>query len=92
METSTEGNKLGRPKEEFSDFEKEFPQWHNHIITMYEKGASDVEIKAYIADRRGSLSNDLWYRWMDQEPIFSETIKKGRLQSQAWWEKKGGQT
>ena len=88
-ETYTEDSKAGRPKSEFSDFEKEHPYWKNNVIQDYEMGASDVEIKAYISRLRRSFSNDLWIRWMEEEPKFSETIKNGRLQSEAWWQRNG---
>ena len=38
---------------------------------------------------RGSFSNDLWDRWMKDEPQFSETIKFGKLLSQSWWANQG---
>lgn len=60
-----------------------------HILEEYKAGASDEETKAYIWGERGSFSNDLWDRWLIEEPIFSETIKKGRELSKAWWLKEG---
>lgn len=75
----------GRPKAEF-----DLPEgWHKTVLKMYSDGASDVEVKAYIYNVRGSLSNDLWQRWLDEEPQFSETIKMGRLLCEAWWSKTG---
>jgi hypothetical protein len=75
----------GRPKEIF-----DLPQdWYNKILSLYQEGASDVEIKALIYQWRGSFSNDLWDRWIQEEEQFSETIKIGKLISEAWWSKSG---
>ena len=63
--------------------------WYNDILNEYKEGASDVEIKAMIYEWLGSFSNNLWDRWMSDEPEFWETIKKGRALSEAWWTKKG---
>jgi hypothetical protein len=76
----------GRPQSDLTTLPE---NWADVILELYREGASDVEVKATIADWRGSFSNDLWCRWMDEEPIFSETIKKGKLLSAAWWEQKG---
>jgi hypothetical protein len=76
---------MSRPKSEFDLAE----DWQKEVLSMYDKGASDVEIKAHIYNIRGSLSNDLWDRWMDEEPEFSETIKMGKMLSEAWWSKEG---
>ena len=76
---------MARPKENI-----DLPEgWSIKIIDLYKKGASDVEIKALIYDWRDSFSNNLWDRWMQEEPAFWETIKKGRRLSAAWWEKNG---
>jgi hypothetical protein len=58
--------------------------WSELTIEMYAEGASDVEIKAML-----HIYNDLWTRWLKDEPEFSETIKYGKQLSQAWWESKG---
>jgi hypothetical protein len=75
----------GRPISEF-----DLPEgWQNTILEMYKEGASDVEVKAVIYELRGSFSNDLWERWMEEEDEFSETIKVGKMLSAAWWQKSG---
>lgn len=78
-------NGVGRPLEPL-----QLPEgWGQQILSLYTEGASDVEVKAQIIEWRGSISNDLWKRWLKDEPEFSETIKKGRQISAAWWERNG---
>lgn len=75
----------GRPQEPCKLTNQDFEE----ILLLYKEGASDVEIKALIYDKRGRFSNDLWDRWLEDEEIFSEIIKRGRILSQLWWEKQG---
>lgn len=76
----------GRPVETINDLPE---KWYNDLLELYKEGASDVEIKALIYTWRGSFSNDLWERWLKDEPQFSETIKVGKMLSEAWWHKSG---
>lgn len=78
-------NDVGRPKEALILWDG----WYTDILALYEVGASDVEIKAFIYSKRGSFSNDLWDRWMKEEEQFSETIKVGKMLSEAAWTKQG---
>lgn len=77
--------KVGRPKKALDLWKG----WANDILDLYVEGASDVEIKALVWKKKGSFSNDLWNRWMDEEEEFSQTIKMGRTFAKAWWERKG---
>lgn len=76
----------GRPQENIDSLPKE---WYIEVLELYRDGGSDAEVKAMIYEWRGTFSNDLWDRWMNQVPEFSETIKKGRILSEAWWTKNG---
>lgn len=76
----------GRPKSKLDGLPKD---WMRQVIGQYAIGAADVEIKALIYEWRGTFSNDLWDRWMKEEPIFSETIKSGRMLAEAWWQGTG---
>ena len=70
-------------KKTISDLPK---NWQEDAINAYKEGASDVEIRAYVLD---GISDDLWYRLIKEDETFARTIKKGKLFSQAWWEKQG---
>lgn len=76
----------GRPKKEISILPE---NWDIDILALYTEGASDVEAKAYLYNTLGTFSNSLWDRWLKDEPQFSQTIKKGKQLSAAWWEQKG---
>lgn len=76
----------GRPLEDLSSLPD---NWYVSVLELYQEGASDVEIKALISQWRGRFSNTLWERWMNEEEEFSETIKNGRLLSEAWWVRNG---
>lgn len=72
---------MARPKDNLS----RLPEgWKERVTELYKEGASDVEVRAELG-----LSNDLFYRWLDEEPEFSETIKSGRDISEAWWARVG---
>ena len=76
----------GRPKKDIDIL----PDcWYNDVLELYEQGASDVEVKAYIYNQTGTFSNSLWNRWLKDEPEFSQTIKMGKILSEAWWAKSG---
>ena len=78
----------GRPKKEF----KAWDGWKDDILSLYAEGASDVEIRALIAEKMEdtvSCTWGLWDRWLVEEEEFSKTVKKGRLLCETWWQSKG---
>lgn len=77
---------VGRPKEDITSLPE---AWASDVLSIYRDGGSDVEVKALIHEWRGSFSNDLWDRWLLEEPQFSETIKVGKMLAEAWWSKQG---
>lgn len=79
-------NKVGRPKEDLSSLPKE---WYNDVLALYSEGGSDVEVWAMIYRWRGTFSNNLWERWMKEEPEFWETINAGKRLSESWWVENG---
>ena len=76
----------GRPKKGLDLLPSD---WKEEVMKLYKQGASNVEVKAYIYEALGSFSDDLWKRWMNEEPMFSSTIKAGLAFSEAWWERQG---
>ena len=70
---------VGRPKSAL-----DLPAgWQKRIIDLYSDGAADIEVKALIYSMRGSFSNDLWDRWLVEEPEFSVTVMHGRMLAEA---------
>lgn len=72
----------GRPKITTSDFPN---GWQSAIIEQYREGASDVEIYACFL----GICHETFTRIIKEDDEFSETIKKGRQLSEAWWVKNG---
>lgn len=80
MSTETK-RPIGRPKKTLDDLPK---GWQDTIISEMSKGASKVELMA-----KFMVSKEKWYDFEKEEPEFSNTIKKGVMLSESWWEKKG---
>lgn len=80
------GNEGGRPK---IGLDILWAGWQDDVLDMYTMGASDVEIRALMYEKTGSVSYSLWDRWLKEEEEFSEVIKAGRILSEAWWHGQG---
>lgn len=77
----------GRPKVSIAERVEEglIPEdWEEHILAMASEGASDVEIRAYL-----KISDDLWYRWIEEDDGFSRTTKTAKMLCHAKWEQMG---
>jgi len=65
--------------------EKDLPKkWKEKTLQLMGEGGSLVEVMVLL-----NISDDLYKRWLTEEPEFSETIKKGLKLSEAWWVKTG---
>ncbi len=83
METTPElvKNKGGRPKKTL----KELPaNWKSSVLDQMKEGASIEEITCLLG-----ISYPTYDRLCREEPEFSETIKRGKQLSKAWWMKQG---
>jgi hypothetical protein len=78
-EKQSEVNLGGRPLKNPEDVNA---NWQEEMLEAYGNGKSDVWVRARVFK---AISNDLWYRWTEDD-TFSETVKRGRALSQAWWE------
>lgn len=72
----------GRPKDEVIDRLKE--GWQTRFLEMGREGCSDVEIRAEFG-----ISDDLWYRWLEEDAEFSRTAKQAKALCHAKWEQMG---
>lgn len=76
----------GRPRISCDDLVE---NWEELALDGYASGMSDVEIRKLLA-RPGFriLGNSTWEKLL-KDQHFAETIKKGQVLSQAWWEEHG---
>jgi len=82
--------KVGRPKKTLNDAKEFLPiDWKEQILNEYSEGASDVEIRGMFIGWLDTFSEDLFYRWLEDEPEFSQTIKNGRQLCEIWWQRTG---
>jgi hypothetical protein len=68
---------VGRPLITLDDLPK---GWDKKLITMGKEGKFDVHVRTYL-----NITNDTFYRLLDDEPKFLETVNRMRELSQEWW-------
>lgn len=63
-----------------------YKNWKAAVIGEFSVGASKTEMMAMLG-----VSDDLFERWCipEEEPEFSQTIKRGLMLSKAWWYREG---
>lgn len=62
------------------------PEMCDRVIELMKEGASKTEVAADL-----DITWDTLARWQEENPLFSEAIKRGERLSQAWWERMGRQ-
>jgi hypothetical protein len=77
-------NKVGRPRKTVENTLRK--NWEKDVYELYSQGGSDVEVAVLLG-----ITRDLFYQWIRENPSFSDTIKKGKEMSEAWWKKQGRQ-
>ena len=63
--------------------------WKELILEMSAEGCSDVEIRAHLCLLGGKFCHNTWDALIEREEEFMNTIKKGKVLCQSWWEKEG---
>ena len=71
------GNPIGRPLIKLEDFP---PDWKEQLLRMGSEGEFDVNARCYL-----NISNDTFYKLMDNEPDFLEIVQRMRELSHQWW-------
>ena len=74
-------DKGGRPKIELTDLRED---WKEHILKESSEGASIVELSVDL-----DICRETFYALSEREPEFSDTVKKCKQLSEAWWKRKG---
>jgi len=76
-----EKNKGGRPKITAESMNK---NWQKDLLKAGAKGKSQTWVRAKVF--KTPVSNDLWNRWVEEEPYFRETLNEAMSLSQVYWE------
>jgi len=64
--------------------------WQEEILKLYEEGATNEEVIAWIAKvRKGRFNNNMFYRWARNVEQFKFVVNLGGLYKKAWWLRQG---
>jgi hypothetical protein len=70
-------NPVGRPKKTLNDLPE---GWETKLIEMGSEGMFDIDAMVYLGIR-----SELFYKWVNENQIFSNTINEMRQLSHTWW-------
>ena len=73
--------KMGRPLITVNDLPK---KWKENMISESAEGASIIELSVDL-----EISRDTFYALSERDDDFSDTVKKCKTLSEAWWVRKG---
>lgn len=73
--------KVGRPPKTVKDLPE---NWASIIISIMEEGGSAVEVCAEL-----DICRNTFKKLVKQDQEFMNTVKRGLIKCQAWWEKSG---
>ena len=73
---------MARPKKTTDDLPD---KWQDDVSAIYKKGGCDVEVRSFL----GGMSDDWFYRMLDEDEEFSRIIKSGRVHAEAHWREMG---
>lgn len=77
----------GRPKYTLDDLRSD---WKEVVEELYSEGKHDVHVRVALAiGDAPAMSQDLWYRLLDESEEFSLTINAAREKSFAYWMDQG---
>ena len=70
-------NPVGRPKITLNDLPN---NWQLMCIEMGKEGHFDVDLRVALG-----INKETFYRLLEEEPLFSETVQEFRELSHTWW-------
>jgi hypothetical protein len=65
------------------------PGWQKAILALWESGATDEEVRAWIQKQRGFINDYIFDYWRENVPEFGKVYEKGQVLKKAWWMQQG---